>query len=230
MLEYPLNPALLKTSENASGADNQQGSFRHVRVANNPSETTRRASFDSNVSKAVAIAYLQGALGDGTFNTLHHTYRIGQKEIEWLERLQQLLSVVGYRSWMYREGQTRAFHILETTAKVLSQVFNPETLNTEAEQIAYIRGYFDAEGGIPQRGDARFYVQFVQKNRRSLERVRRLLEGLEIACGQLHNPSVRVDPHYWRFFVRAQSHRGFIQTIGSWHPRKAALLHERMMI
>src|SRR3989338_11004482 len=228
MLEHPVHPALLEESDNASGAYNQQGSRRRQSV--DPSETTRRASFNSNVGTAVAIAYLQGALGDGTFNVAHDTYRIGQNEIEWLRRLQQLLQVAGNRSWIYREGKTRRLHVLETTAKWLSRSFNPETLQTVAERIAYIRGYFDAEGGIPQQRDARFYVQFVQKNRGSLERVQRLLEPLEISCGKLHNPSARADPDYWRFFVRAQSYERFVQLVGSWHPRKAKLLSERMKI
>src|SRR3989338_2055287 len=227
MLEHPWNPALLEQSDNVAGADNQQGSLRQSMLADDPSETTRWASLNSNVSTAVAIAYLQGALGDGTFNATHRTYRIGQREIEWLQRLQQLLRCAGSRSWIYREGKRRNLHILETTAKFLSLTFNPETLSTVAERMAYIRGYFDAEGGIPQRGSVRFYLQFVQKNHRSLERVRKLLERLEISWGRLHNPSARVDPNYWRFFVRAQSYERFIQMIGSWHPRKDALLHER---
>ena len=230
MLGHPWNPALLEESENASGADNQQGSLRQSMWADDPSETTRWASISSNVSTAVAIAYLQGALGDGTFHATHRTHRIGQKEIEWLQRLQHLLKCTGYRSWIYREGKTRDFHVIETTAKFLTRSFNPEALLTVAERSAYIRGYFDAEGGVPQRGDARFYVQFVQNNRTSLVRGRKLLEQLDIACGRLHNPSARVDPHYWRFFVRVQSHERFIRLVGSWHPRKEILLFDRMKI
>ena len=93
-----------------------------------------------------------------------------------------------------------------------------------------MRGYFDAEGGIPQRLDAPFYVQFVQKDAVSLTQVKDILEGFGIACGVVHNPSRKVDPEYWRFFVRRQSHALFIRVVGSWHPRKALLLKHRVKI
>jgi LAGLIDADG-like domain len=92
------------------------------------------------------------------------------------------------------------------------------------------RGYFDAEGGIPRNRDARFYVQFVQKNREDLARVQSFLNDLGIRCGRIHNPSFRVDPDYWRFYVLADSHENFIRHVGSWHSRKRSLLEARMKI
>lgn len=66
-----------------------------------------------------------------------------------------------------------------------------------------------------------------QKNRADLSRTRELLGLLGVQCGQIHNPSARRDPDYWRFYVLAASHRQFIDLIGSWHPRKRPLLDER---
>jgi hypothetical protein len=74
---------------------------------------------------------------------------------------------------------------------------------------------------------ARFYVQFVQKNRTDLERLKSVLENLGRQCGALHTPSVRVDPDYFRVYVAAGSQMAFIRTVGSWHPRKRALLEIR---
>jgi len=178
----------------------------------------------------VARAYLFGASGDGTFNRLHRTFRFTQKERAWLERLQEVLACLGYRAWIYREGKERQLYALETSAKWRGDEKQPLQFDTAAEQVAYIRGYFDAEGGIPHDSSAPFYVQFVQKDFASLTQVKRMLEQLGIQCGVVHNPSRRVDPDYWRFFVRRESHRRFITVVGSWHPRKAKLLQQRVKI
>ncbi len=92
------------------------------------------------------------------------------------------------------------------------------------------RGYFDADGGVPRDPEARFYVQLVQKDLPDLERVRMILESLGVRCGRIHNPSIRVDPDYWRFYVLSASHEDFIRRVGSWHPRKRQLLEARMKI
>lgn len=182
------------------------------------------------MSKREYQAYLQGALHDGTRSELHNTHRISQKGTEWLEKLQECLAVLGHKSWIYREGRTRSVYILETTASFLSLDFDPDSLETEGEKVAYVRGYFDAEGGLPQQPNARFYVQFAQKNCVELSKVRNILEGLGIRCGKIHNPSKWADPNYWRFYVLTGSHRDFARIVGSWHPRKRAILRRRMKI
>lgn len=187
-------------------------------------------SSDGMSRSEVSRAYLLGALGDATFNRLHRTVRFSQKEREWLETLQQLLKELSHRSWIYREGRQRQLFVLETTAQFLREQNGIEQLEQPASWAAYIRGYFDAEGGLPQDPDAPLYIQLVQKDRVSLMRVRQMLERFGIGCGVLHNPSRRVDPDYWRFFVRRQSHQRFIEIVGSWHPRKARLLTQRMKI
>ena len=93
---------------------------------------------------------------------------------------------------------------------------------------AYARGYFDSEGGIPRSPQARFYIQFVQKDRGDLEQLRSFLVHDRIACGRLHNPSKRIAPDYWRFYVAAGSHLAFIRRVGSWHPRKRGRLELEM--
>ena len=57
------------------------------------------------------------------------------------------------RSWLYREGNRNVW-VIETSCKLT----HPEYFRTAREQIAYIRGYFDAEGGVPGDPLARFYV------------------------------------------------------------------------
>jgi hypothetical protein len=170
-------------------------------------------------------AYLAGALRDGTFNRLHRTWRIAQSDRGWLRVVEELLSRLGSRSWMYQEG-SRSVWVVETRC----QLEPSPDLKDPSDEIGFVRGYFDAEGGIPRNPEARFYIQLTQKNRDDLEGVRAILVNLGIGCGRIHNPSVRVDPGYWRFYVRSESHREFAHRIGSWHPRKRGVLKARFPV
>ena len=194
------------------------------KLIGDPSETTRRSPFKS---KSEIKAYLQGALHDAYRRK--NRIRFSQKGTEWLTVLKDFLESIGHRSWMYREG-SREVYDLETTATFLDFKFDPQILETSEEKAAYIRGFFDAEGGIPHRRDAVFYIQLVQKDRGKMQMLKELLQSLGIKTGVLHNPSRRVDPNYWRCFVSTASHSDFARIIGSWHPMKRARFKERMMI
>jgi len=220
--------SLLIKSENAFGADNQQGSSLFTTKRSNPSETTRRSPRMNALNEKEIYAYLHGAMHDATLNKGNRV-RFGQKYPEWLKILQHLLWLVEEDSWMYKEGKNRNLYILETVCKNLDFAFDPRNLVTKGEKIAYIRGFFDAEGGIPRNGGT-FYIQLVQKDLEKMETIKKILIGLGIHCGKIHNPSVRVDPDYWRFFVSRKSHKRFASTIGSWHPVKAKIFSQRMMI
>ncbi len=150
-------------SNKAPSAANQQGSPENFQA---PSETTRRAPLSQEEIKA----YFLGALHDGTFSS-NKRFRIAQKGTEWLKELQMLLKQIGYTSWIYREGKNREVYVLETLAQFLDFHFNPLQLKTAEECKAYIRGFFDAEGGIPQDVTARFYIQLVQNDKQKLQRI-----------------------------------------------------------
>ena len=213
-------------SENALRAGNQQGSS--LVKKSNPSETTRRTPFKSILSEKEIFAYLQGAMHDGTLNK-QKRIRIGQKYPAWLELLKDLLMSVSVNSWIYKEGKDREYYVLETVCKNLHFSFDPITLKTKGEKIACIRGFFDAEGGIPRTRDE-FYIQLVQKNLGKMETLKNILAELGIESGKIHNPSHRVDPDYWRFFVSRKSHKAFAKIIGSWHPIKSEIFSQRMRI
>jgi len=115
-------------------------------------------------------------------------------------------------------------------ADFLDFKFNPLTLLTNKEKIAYLRGFFDAEGGIPKNKKSRFYIQLVQNDKPKLEKLKIILDGLKIKTGIIHNPSKNVDPDYWRMYVLAESHKDFVKKINSWHPRKIKILKERIVI
>ena len=211
-------------SNNAARAENQQGSHPSIRWTD-PSETTRRAPFNEREVKS----YLLGALHDGTFSS-NKRFRISQKGTEWLEILKGLFKRIGYNSWIYKEGKDRDVYILETLANFLDFGFNPLQCNTRAEKIGYIRGFCDAEGGIPKKNTDRFYIQLVQKDKPKLEKLKCMLKTLGIKVGKIHNPSKRIDPDYWRFFVSRESHKDFCTYVSTWHPRKQQILRKRMMI
>ena len=203
--------------EKVSSADNQQGSRR----SGDPSETTRRAP--------LIKAYLLGALHDGTFSS-NKRFRISQVGTDWLKILQGFFRKLGYNSWIYKEGKYRKVYVLETLANFLDFNFNPLELKTEEEKIGYIKGFFDAEGGIPRDEKARFYIQLVQNDRGKLVKIKKLLNDLRIETGKIHNPSQSVDPDYWRMYVVAKSQQSFLKKIGTWHPRKIKALRKRMVI
>ncbi len=177
----------------------------------------RRADSDA------ARVYLLGAFRDGTFNRLHNTVRIAQSDIRWLRVLRVLFWKLGSQSWIYKEGDRNVW-VVETSCH-LEHVHGLHGLR---EQTAFVRGYFDAEGGMPTRSSDRFYIPIAQKNHADLEQVWEILANLGIRCGRIHNPSARVDPDYWRFYVLTGSHTDFIRRVGSWHPRKRPLFEARL--
>jgi len=212
-------------SKNVSGADNQQETKPSTQLFEcsgvGSSETIRRAPL---VSRREVIAYLSGAAHDATINK-RRRIRFAQKYPEWLRLLQQLLDVLGYNSWIYKEGKDREVYVLETLCPEVRFDFKPAELSRKVK-IAYLRGFFDAEGGVPRNGK-RFYIQLVQKDRTKIELVAGLLSEIGIECGKIHNPSVRIDPDYWRVYVLANSHGRFASVVGSYHPIKARILAER---
>ncbi len=216
-------------SDNLSGADNQQGSRGDP--AQDPPLTPQRLHAELLATGAEGLeAYLQGALRDGTWSARHRTHRIGQSDPGWLCLLESALRALGHRSWTYREGRDRQLWVLETTAPFLSLRYDASPLVGALTGIHYVRGYFDAEGGMPRSSNSRLYFQFCQKDRSNLEVVLEILESWGISCGRVHNPSHRVDPDYWRFYVLASSHERFMKLVGSWHPRKRQQMETRMKI
>ncbi|MBI3273581.1 MAG: LAGLIDADG family homing endonuclease [Candidatus Colwellbacteria bacterium] len=206
-------------SENAFGADNQQA----TPLSGGASETTRQAPF----TKKEILAYLNGAIHDATLNK-GKRIRFAQKEKRWLEILRQLFKTLKYNSWIYKEGRERNVYVLETLCPELDFHFDPSKCSAR-EKLAYIRGFFDAEGGIPHNGK-RFYIQLVQKNFEKVFLLKQLLQDVGIKSGKIHNPSKQIDPHYWRIFVLTKSQKKFAEKIGSYHPIKAEIFHERMKI
>lgn len=164
-------------------------------------------------------SYLLGALHDGTVRL--RTIRISQREESYVLFLKRLVESLGGRAWTYREGRKRQLYVVEFSRSFLRS----HRLRTQEDVFDYVRGYFDAEGGVSS-DPSNPYVYFAQKDRVDLEELQRFLTRLETHTGRIHNPSRRVDPDYWRFYVGRHSLREFARLIGSWHPGKHALLQK----
>ncbi len=167
-------------------------------------------------------AYLLGALHDGTVRRL--TYRIVQKDQEYIKFLVKGIKSLGQNAWMYKEGKDRNLYVAEFSKSFLKDF----SIKSAQDKIDYIRGYFDAEGGVARDPKIRYYLYFAQKNLKDLDQVKEYLEEFGIKCGSIHNPSKRADPNYWRFFISVKSYEEFAEIIGSWHPVKSRFLRMKI--
>ena len=164
-------------------------------------------------------SYVLGAMHDGTSRP--RTFRISQREEAYVLFLRDLVQRLGGKAWTYREGARRNLYVVEFSRSFLEG----HSIRSRREKIDYVRGYFDADGSIGYaKPPNEMYVYFCQKSVSDLEEVRRYLTLLGIESGRIHNPSWRVDPDYWRFYVRRRALPVFARLIGSWHPRKAVLV------
>src|SRR3990167_2685662 len=119
-------------------------------------------------------AYIFGALHDGTVRKL--TYRIVQKDQEYIKFLVKGIKNLGQNAWMYKEGKTRQLYVVEFSKPFLKDF----VFESNQDKIDYIRGYFDAEGGVSRSSTVRYYIYFAQKNRKDLEQIKMFLEELGI--------------------------------------------------
>jgi len=164
-------------------------------------------------------SYLLGAMHDGTRRP--RTLRISQREEAYILILRDMIQRLGGRAWTYREGASRNLYVVEFSRSFLEG----HSIRNRQDRIDYVRGYFDADGSVGYlKARSEPYVYFCQKSKRDLIEVQRYLTALGILSGHIHNPSWRVDPNYWRFYVRRKAIPRFARLVGSWHPRKSVFL------
>jgi hypothetical protein len=175
-------------------------------------ETTRRRL------PRVTKAYLLGIIHDATQRKT--TFRLAQKNRIFIDFLAGGIRSLGSGAWIYKEGKNRNLWVVEFSKSLLKGT----KISSGQDKIDYVRGYFDAEGGMAQTNKVRFYLYFAQKDYQNLKEVKDYLEELGINCGKIHNPSKKADPDYWRFYIRAKSYRDFARIIDSCHPEKSRLL------
>jgi hypothetical protein len=167
-------------------------------------------------------AYLLGVLHDSTERKT--TYRISQKGDKFVKFIAEGIRNLGRKAWIYQEGKNRNVFVVEFSKSLLTGF----EIKTQAEKIDYIRGYFDAEGGIAKSKKVHYYIYFCQKDKQDLMKVKCYLEELGIKCGVMHNPSKKADKNYWRFYILSNSWKNFYLKIGSWHPDKVRYLRMKI--
>lgn len=170
----------------------------------------------------ITKAYLLGALHDAT--KTKYTFRICQKSFEYIQLLATGINYHGFKSWIYKEGKNRNIFVVEFSRKLLES-FSITSINDKTD---YIRGYFDAEGGIPRSFSSRYYIYFAQKNFEDVSELRNYLIELEFNCGKVHIPSKNVDPDYFRFYILRNSMEKFGKEIGSLHPVKSKYIRMKI--
>lgn len=182
------------------------------------------------------LAYLLGALRDSTIDvrvTKNYEIKIAQTDARWLKLLQKI-----FKENFGKEGSIKP-HVNDTSIlrindkKLVNKVLEisemkipqenwatPKTIknSTLRMQLDYVRGFFDAEGGMPIKPleAEQKYLSLSQKNRESLEFIRNILADLG-----LRPTKITICGKVWEFrLTRKKSIINFIEKIGSWHPEK----------
>lgn len=173
---------------------------------------------DYTLAPNVTKTYLLGVLHDATVRK--NTYRIASKSLNYCKFLKKGINKLNSGAWIYKEGKNRNLWIVEFPKSTLKGV----KIKSKQDKINYIRGYFDTEGGIAKSPSVRYYLYFAQKDRGDLQELKTYLSELGISCGKIHNPSSKIDPNYWRFYIRAKSYNDFAKMIGSSHSEKRTFI------
>jgi len=177
---------------------------------------------DYTPTPQITREYLLGLLKDAT--SRNTTYRIATKNKYFCELIKTGIKNLGANSWMYKEGKNRNLWIVEFSKRLLNNV----KVRSRNSKIAFVRGYFDAEGGIAREPQVRFYIYFCQKDYEDLKTIKDYLTEFGILSGKIHNPSKKVDPNYWRFYVSSKSYKDFALIVGSNHPEKSRILRVKI--
>jgi intein-encoded DNA endonuclease-like protein len=186
------------------------------------------------------IAYLLGALRDATIDVRegkNYEIKIAQKETAWLRLLQKLFEKnfgVKGNITKHRDGyeilRMNGRNFVKTVID-LSEIKTPQdTWNTPKIiksqsleiKINYLRGFFDAEGGLPRdpKNAKQKYISFSQKNRESIEFLRNIL----IECN-FKPTNITFCGKVWEFrLTRKKNLSDFCKNIGSWHGDKKVRL------
>lgn len=202
--------------------------------------------FKSESSKSQAIklpkhmtedlAYLVGALRDGCLvtysgNKNHFGVIFTQESCkEWLNSaiISKLRKLFGVIKPANADGELQIYN--KPLFKFFEKVFEhppgdqsfwatPRLIeqSNNKVKIAYIRGFFDAEGVCSASNK---YLGFVQNNRESLVFLHKELTGLGLRCGKIYR-----DRNTHRFWISNRpSVNLFCDLIGSEHPERKAKL------
>jgi hypothetical protein len=188
-------------------------------------------NFQLNSSNLIRpeIYYIIGALRDGCL-TAQNTIKIKQKNKQWLsDVLVPLFKQVFDRDiknniYIQKDYATvwyLAFKDREIW-KILKE-FQTKQPETKKEQKFYISGFWDADGGCPKKPtlQKKIYIKFTQKDKKSLEELKEMIENFGIRCGKIRLSEDGQYGKIWRFTItNTNGIIKFCKQIGSLHPEK----------
>jgi len=186
------------------------------------------------------LAYLLGALRDGTIDVRegkNYEIELAQKNKMWLQFVQNVFKkefrkegnilrhMKGY--WIIRiNGKETVRKIAEISQmKIPQENWKTPSLIEASDietKINCIRGFFDAEGGLPKKitKSSQKYVIFSQNNKESLEFIRKTLMEISIKPTNL-----TICGNVWEFRITTKDGIiKFINSVGSSHPEKVKKL------
>ena len=119
-----------------------------------PREPRRRRGRRRDYTQAPQItkAYLLGIIHDASVRKT--TYRVATKNQTFAEILKQGIIDLGRTAWIYKEGKSRNLWIVEFSKSLLNRM----KIISREEKLDFVRGFFDAEGGIAKSSKVRFYL------------------------------------------------------------------------
>ncbi len=175
------------------------------------------------------IYYLVGALRDGCLTT-QWTIKIKQKNRAWLSSviipLFKDIFNKEIRNNIYLQQEYSPVWYLAFKDKGIWQKLNElknQIPETPSEQKFYIMGFWDADGGCPKNPTIKkkIYIKFTQKDKKSLEELKWMIENFGIKCGNVRISENAVYGKIWRFSItNKQGMIKFCNSIGSLHPEK----------
>jgi intein-encoded DNA endonuclease-like protein len=180
------------------------------------------------------VLYLIAALRDGSIdsrNGKNYEIKIGQKDQRWLSDIIKPIieSNFGVRVNIHKNllrlTNKKAVQEIQRISGIKSFGWNtPETVKKLPleKRIPYIRGFWDAEGGLPKKPETcdrseQTYISFHQKQKEPLIFIRNSLIKMGFKPTKITKCS---NAHEFRI-TRKEHMKRFYNKIGSWHPEKS---------
>lgn len=206
-------------------------------------------------------AYFLGALRDGCFikNEKNSTYRIRiyQKNKEWIDNLAKMSVILfGKKPTVSIDERDCVWSLMINSKEIFEKVCELSNypgsqkewntpkivLNSSLEtKIEYVRGFFDAEGGVPhvEKGwveNKNVRIHFTQCNKKCLDELKQIVSDLGIKMGKVCGPYFKKG--YKTTVYRLKIHGiwevvNFFDKIGSLHPEKnhrLSLIKKRIQV
>ena len=193
-------------------------------------------------------AYIIGALRDGCFtrNKKYYVYRVRiyQKNKEWLEKVaDKFHEAFGKMPTIKHDKRDGVWCLILDSKSIYQKLLDmsefpgnqkiwktPKFVLEAPKEIKkeYIRGFFDAEGGVPhiekkKQEQKNIRVYFSQVNKEALVGLKGLIEEFGIKCGKISGPYFKKGFEYPTYGLRIHGTKEvtkFSMFIGSLHPEK----------